>query len=45
MLLNITWEYINYINSDETPLVLTSLENVISSEARKFKDDITEEFD
>ena len=37
---------VNYRTSnDETPLIMNSLENVISSEARKYKDDITEEFD
>ncbi len=45
MLLNLAWEYINQLNSDEAPLIIESMENVISSEARKFKDEVTEEFD
>jgi len=45
MLLNIAWEYINCFNTNEKPLINESINNVISSEARKIKDDITEEFD
>jgi hypothetical protein len=45
MLLNLAWEYINLLNSNEAPLIIESMENVISSEARKFKDEVTEEFD
>ena len=45
MLSNLAWEYINTLNQNDKIYILESVENVISSEARKIKDETTERFD